>query len=345
VLVSAVAWLRRGKRHRVALFVVSLPSLLAILLLLPSCACIHFPKQCCAPERPVERKRALLYGDATTGKAAKFTSRDLAGGDRTWKVFVPAEGPQKPDGPPILLLHEMFALSPGVLELALRLRDAGYVVYVPLLFGGELDNNNNKALGAWRFLDLAFLRPSWRGVAEGERKVTRQLTGLCKRIQQEHPGRGLGLIGLCLTGILPLQIVGQADPPPQVRAIVVSQPSIPLIACSSKTRFSLGISVAELQRARAYLEREDVRFVGFRFQLDPISPPERFESLHRNFGDRFVDHTVPARDYVLEDGMPSRAHAVLTDGFCRPHTGEHQVSAGMRAYDKLKAYLAKALPP
>jgi len=68
-----------------------------------------------------------------------------------------------------------------------------------------------------------------------------------------------------------------------------------------------------------------LRVLGFRFELDPISPPERFANIRQRLKSAFIDATLPAADYIYRDGCPSNAHAVLTDGYSegKPETRGH----------------------
>jgi dienelactone hydrolase len=290
----------------------------------------------------VGRKKTLLEGETEKGRSA-FVELQLAGKDRDWRVFVPRKVVAHRDRPPILLLHEMPALSPGVLELALRLSDR-YSVYVPLLFGREYDDNNSKFLGLRRALGMAFFRPAWNALGNGERKITQEMSGLCSSLLERHPKNArLAVIGMCISGNLPLQLAGEKNPLPQLKGLVLSQPSLPLLTCTFQQRQSLGISPAELSRAKSHVTAADLQILGFRFQLDPISPPERFERLNYEFGSHFIDRTVLARDYVFRDEMPSAAHAVLTDGFCPSKKGRDHPSAGKCAYCQLRGYLQETL--
>jgi dienelactone hydrolase len=303
---------------------------------LSACSCINIPKQCCKPTAPVADKKTLLYGER-----AAFQTVWMEGGGRRWKVFVIGEASR----PPVLLLHEIPALSPGALKLAERLSEK-FRVYVPLLFGGELDNNNNELLRAWRPIEIAFLRPSWNALGSGERKITRDLSGLCRTIVSEHGSNArLAVIGMCITGNIPLQLVGQKNPLPELKGLVLAQPTIPILTCNAAQKKSLGISDQELERAKIHVKGADLRILGFRFERDAVSPAERFTRLKDEFGPRFIDWTLLARDYVDADGMPKEAHAVLTDGFCKARKGPPHASAGEKAYAKLRNYLEETLIP
>ena len=88
--------------------------------------------------------------------------------------------------------------------------------------------------------------------------------------------------------------------------------------------------------------KQHLTVLGFRFQLDPISPPERFAHLRNLLGTAFVDATLPASDYVYVDHCPDTAHAVLTDGFRPWSKGEHE-TRGHFAYRQLVWFLKTRL--
>jgi dienelactone hydrolase len=233
----------------------------------------------------------------------------------------------------------MSALSPGTLKLALRLSDK-YTVYVPLLFGGEFDDNNNRILGMERIIGMGFFRPSWNAQGTGERRITREIAGLCRTIVARHDRKAkLGVIGMCITGIIPLQVAGEKDPIPQLHGIVLSQPTMPMLALTHAQRNSLGISDAELERAKKHVAQGNLRILGFRFEKDPISPEERFTRLKAEFRAGFKDGTLKAENY---GDTQVKAHAVLTDGYCDPETNK-QKCAGNDAYRELRKYLKVAL--
>jgi dienelactone hydrolase len=265
----------------------------------------------------------------------------MEGGGRRWKVFAIGH----PTQPPVLLLHEIPALSPGALKLAERLSDR-FRVYVPLLFGRELDDNNNDVLRAWRPIEMSFFRPSWKALGNGERKITRDLSGLCRTIVKEHGKEArLAVIGMCITGNIPLQLAGEKDPIPQLKGVVLSQPTMPILTCNAEQKKSLGISDEELARAKTHVREADLRILGFRFEGDAVSPGERFTRLREEFGPRFIDGTLFKRDYIDADGMPKEAHAVLTDGYCKARKGPPHRSAGERAYAQLRSHLIDRLHP
>lgn len=63
---------------------------------------------------------------------SEFTFRD---GDITHTVFR-----SKANGPGVLIMHELPGMTPQCINLATRVVDAGFTVFLPLLFGEPNDN-------------------------------------------------------------------------------------------------------------------------------------------------------------------------------------------------------------
>ena len=321
--------------------------MLAPLWLLTATGCIHTPAHCSRRPDAAAKKQALLHGNAAAGVPAQFRSILLAGDRRLFRVFIPTDRHRarqsNVQGPPVLLLHEMPVLSIGVLELAQRLADEGFTVYVPLLWGGEDDDQNSTLRGFGEALAFTFGRPEWKAdSASSERPIVTEIASLARNITRRHPGQKLGLIGLCLTGIFPVALLGEPQEIPNLSGIVISQPSIPLVANTESRREASGLTPVRLDLARTRATRKKLEILGFRFEFDQVSPAARFLKLHEFFGDRFRDATVLASAYVTRDGCPKDAHAVLTDGY---GSGEQNCrnSAGRRAYRQLVSYLKTAL--
>jgi dienelactone hydrolase len=179
------------------------------------------------------------------------------------------------DGAPVLLLHELPGLTPDDLELARRLAAERFNVYVPLLFGN--------------FGQDALLAGYWQacrdGVFECSKGSTRSpvldwLERLSDGVAAETR-RPLGVIGMCLTGILPLALLRTG-----VDAAVVCQPTIPFSPLLGRPigaqRADLGLGTADLQRATA----SNVPFLALRYASDSLCPTPRVEALRSTFSGR-----------------------------------------------------------
>jgi dienelactone hydrolase len=180
-----------------------------------------------------------------------------------------------PEGAPrVLVLHEMPGLTPDDLALARCLAREGFRVFVPLLFGSHGQNNGLRG----------FLQACWFGDFECSDRSTRSpvldtLAPLCDRLAGE--GRPLAVVGMCLTGILPLALL-----PHGVTAAVLCQPSVPFSTVRRKPvdlqKADLGLGPNDLAGATA----STVPFLTIHYATDPLCPPERISALRDTFGQR-----------------------------------------------------------
>lgn len=60
------------------------------------------------------------------------------------------------------------------------------------------------------------------------------------------------------------------------------------------------------------METEDLKLIGLRFHGDPFVPPERFQTLHREFGTRFEEIALDPADAARPPQTDMAPHSVLT---------------------------------
>ncbi len=220
------------------------------------------------------------------------------------------------EGPAVLVMHEIPGITPQVAGFARAVADAGFRVELPQLFGtpgkaisgGYVAGQMLRACISREFHVLASHRSS---------PITDWLRDLARDLHQEAGGRGVGAIGMCLTGNFALALMME----PCLMAPVLSQPSLPF-PFGGERRRSLHLSPEELANVRKRAG-EGVGVLGLRFTGDPLCPPERFETLRRELGDGFesieIDsgpgnphglgrtaHSVVTTDLVDEAGHPTR---------------------------------------
>lgn len=207
--------------------------------------------------------------------------------------------------PPVLLLHEMTGLSPGTLAYAEDL-SKDFTVYVPLLFGEKGKFSPASGLWAYWFRGLIDFFPDgeWGVPAQGSPPIVSWLRGVVQTIGNQHGAQSIGIIGNCMTGPLPLALLDH----PRVAAVVVAQPALPMRFWyyTDSDRQSLGLSTDDLHIAR----QSAARIYGLRFETDCIADRAKQQNLRREFGARFRDGEIPARDYQ-PDGKPINAHSTL----------------------------------
>jgi dienelactone hydrolase len=111
---------------------------------------------------------------------------------------------------------------------------------------------------------------------------------------------------MCFTGGFALAMMTE----PAVVAPVLSQPSLPLGSKNPRRAAGIGVSPAEIACARRRFEDEDLSMIGLRFHGDPFVPDARFETLKREFGDRFEAIELDPGDAA--PGPLKHPHSVLT---------------------------------
>ena len=232
-------------------------------------------------------------------------------------------------GPAVVVVHELPGIHPGVVELARRLVDAGYTVYLPSLFGKP--GEPLTAGATVRSVLRVCVAREFTILADRTSPVTHWLRALAAHAHTECGGPGVGAIGMCFTGGFALAMALE----PSVLAPVLSQPGLPA-PLGARKRASLGLDARDLARVRERAQH-GLCVLGLRFSQDKGCPAERFETLRRTLGDAFEGIEIdssPGNPF----GIPTRAHAVLTvDLVDQPG---HPTRA---ALDRVMAFLAERL--
>jgi dienelactone hydrolase len=199
-------------------------------------------------------------------------------------------------GPPVIILHEITGLSPETFRLGRMVAQAGFAVYLPLLFGKPGDsrflaNGLRACAGAWfHCLDRD---------QTNDPQLVETLVALSRRASEENGSWSVGIIGMCMTANTGLELVREDSP---VQAIVASQPALPFLK-----PYALGVSGDTLRRVRD----AKVPVLALRFTGDPKSPRERLLRLQNEIGDRFTAYEIDSGP-LNSFGIRRQAHAVLT---------------------------------
>jgi len=186
-------------------------------------------------------------------------------------------------GPAVILMAEMPGISPHVARFARWVRDVGFTVYMPSLFGrdGAVPGVEEGAAVFRR----ACASAEFRAFAANESSpVTKWLRSLARLAHDECGGPGVGAIGMCFTGNFALTMMLE----PSMLAPVLSQPSLPL-------NNPAGIEIApdEVWAVRKRLERDDLTVMAYRFEGDKFCQAQRFAAYEEALGDRFVGRVLP----------------------------------------------------
>jgi dienelactone hydrolase len=192
--------------------------------------------------------------------------------------------------PPILLLHEIPGLLPETVRFADQLVDHKYHVYMPLFFGSF-----SGRIGAVRQMLEVCGGHDFNCLSADESPVVAKLKDLRDRIAEDHKDhkQRMGIIGMCLTGGMPLSLVND-----NVAAVVLSQPAVPFPLTDAK-RHSLGADLGPITDPK-----NETAVLGIRFDKDCLAVSERFEDLQKKIESRLDLCVVTSKD--------EHAHSVLT---------------------------------
>jgi dienelactone hydrolase len=186
-------------------------------------------------------------------------------------------------GPAVIVMTEMPGISPHVARFSRWVRDAGFTVYMPSLFGrdGAVPNVEDGTVTFRR----ACVSAEFRAFAVNESSpVTGWLRSLARLAHEDCGGPGVGAIGMCFTGNFALTMMLEAA----MLAPVLSQPSLPLDDPA-------GVEIApdELVAVRERLEREDLTVMAYRFEGDRFCRAQRFAAYSEALGERFISRVLP----------------------------------------------------
>jgi dienelactone hydrolase len=202
-------------------------------------------------------------------------------------------------GPAVIVMAEMPGISPHVARFSRWVRDAGFSVYMPSLFGrdGAVPNLDEGA----KVFRAACVSAEFRAFAANQSSpITVWLRSLARQAHSERGGPGVGAIGMCFTGNFALTMMLE----PLMLAAVLSQPALPLDDPSG-----LEISPAEMGEVRERLVRENLTVMGYRFAGDRFCTAQRFAAYSEALGDRFVGRVLPD-SAANKEVAPFSEHAV-----------------------------------
>jgi dienelactone hydrolase len=256
-----------------------------------------------------------------------FEPRALAFGGATKTVHVAGQGPA------VIVMTEMPGISPQVARFARWVRDAGFTVWMPSLFGRDgAVPQVEEGIAVYR---RACVSAEFKAFAANESSpVTRWLMALARHAHGECGGPGVGAIGMCFTGNFALTMMLE----PAVLAAVLSQPSLPM-----NDPAGLHIAPEELVAVGERLEREDLRVMAYRFEGDKHCRAERFAGYQRALGARFVARVLP--DGAANPSPPpffanvvASPHSVVT-----AHLVDEAGQPTVAARDEILAYFGERL--
>lgn len=239
---------------------------------------------------------------------------------------------RKGDGPAVLVMHEVPGISAEVARFARKVVDAGFTVFMPHLFG-VLGAETRETRRLWELAKLCISR-EWHVLAEnGSSPVADWLRALARHVHSGIGGRGIGVVGMCVTGNFALTMTLEDS----VVAPVMAHPSFPL-PISRRKAAALHAAPATLDNARRRIEHEGLKVLGVRFTGDILfCRSARFESLRRELGEGFEAIEVPGRSAKPHSEPP---HSVLTIGLI-----DREGEPTREAVDRVIGFLRERLFP
>jgi dienelactone hydrolase len=258
-----------------------------------------------------------------------FAHREITLDDITKTVHVAGSGPA------VIVMTEMPGISPHVARFSRWVRDAGFTVYMPSLFGRDgvvLSAEEGAAI-----FQRACVSAEFHALAANKSSpVTQWLRALARFAHEECGGPGVGTIGMCFTGNFALSMMLESS----VLAPVLSQPSLPL-----DDPAGIEIAPSEVETIRQRLERENLTVLAYRFEGDRFCKAQRFAAYSEALGDRFIGRVLPdsaastdvAPFFAKHVGCP---HSVVT-----AHLIDEAGQPTIAARDEILAFFAQRLAP
>ncbi len=268
-------------------------------------------------------KRSMVEDDPLED----FTRRTVTLDAKAKTVYVAGAGPA------VIVMAEIPGISPQVTRFARWVRDAGFTVYLPSLFGQDgIVATADEGAAVFR---RACVSAEFRALtANASSPVTRWLMALARMAHGECGGPGVGAIGMCFTGNFALTMMLE----PAMLAPVLAQPSLPL-----NDPAGLEIAPDELKAVRERLDRENLTVLAYRFAGDSFCRAERFAAYAEALGSRFVARVLP--DSAANPDVPPffAAHVKSPHSVVTAHLIDEAGQPTIAARDEILAFFQRRL--
>lgn len=224
-----------------------------------------------------------------------FAVLDVTYDDDTKRVYTIGSGPA------VIVMTEMPGITPHVARFARWVRDAGFTVWMPSLFGRDGEPGTMEL--AVEAMGSPCVRREFTAFASGAPSpMVQWLRQLAAHAHTVCGGPGVGAIGMCFTGNFALGMMLDRA----VLAPVMSQPALPL-----DDPASTGINADVLQTVKRRLDDDDLDVLAYRFEGDSYCTAERFDAFERALGERFKPTVLPDTA-AAPGGWTGVPHSVVT---------------------------------
>ncbi len=198
------------------------------------------------------------------------------------------------EGAPIVLIQELPGIGVETLRLSDKLTSAGFQVVLPHLFGPL---GKTQMLG--NLVRVFCLRREFHLFQSNQSSpIVDWLKSLCRHVKQTSGAKGVGVIGMCLTGNFAISLMADDS----VLASVSSQPAMPL-----GKQAALHLSSQEIQAVRQRLDQVGP-MMALRFEGDKLCSGKKFACINQAFNDA-------GKQRVNLKTLPGNGHSVLTLDF------------------------------
>jgi len=229
--------------------------------------------------------------------------------NRIHRVYVIGRGRNVPR---VILLHELPGLRDGDIQLGAALGES-FEVYLPLMFGTA--RQDDSGLGNRQACKSELFKCNDRNT---HHPIVEDLLTMTNQICRDAD---CGVIGMCLTGSVPLFLM-HAD---HVAAVVLAQPTLPVVwhiwpfagLDISEEDTAAAMKIAEARKASVYM---------LRYRGDWISGHSAFNRLR--------DRIAPSRDklsFFDSTEVKGGSHSTLVHDSKYPDVAHQQVAAVVKA--------------
>lgn len=197
-------------------------------------------------------------------------------------------------GAPIIIIQELPGIGKETLRLADKFVAEGFQVILPHLFGPL-----EKISVAGNLLRVFCMRKEFHLFKSNKSSpIVDWLKALCREIKTKKGVRGVGVIGMCLTGNFAISLMGDEN----VLAAVSSQPSMPILK-----QKELHMSEEEITAIKNNID-QTAPMLAYRFEKDTMCTADKFQCIQHVFNSN-------EKERIKMRTLPGKGHSVLTLDF------------------------------